>query len=162
MAAMASTHHHGAGCKVCAEEAPTDLLAACRAAGLRRTHLLRRVLDVLQSKAAPVSIRELLAAKGVQGVCDPATLYRLLQRLEEKGIVRRIGLHERAAHFTLRRGHHHDYVVCRQCGDVALLDMDCPAEKLERAVGRRTGFTDVDHELQFYGVCPKCGKDGKN
>lgn len=159
---MASKHPHSAGCKVCAEETAPDLLAACRSAGLRRTHLLRRVLDVLQSKAAPVSIRELQAAKGVQGVCDPATLYRLLQRLEEKSIVRRIGLHERAAHFTLRRGHHHDYVVCRQCGDVALLDMDCPAEKLEQAVGRRTGFTDVDHELQFYGVCPKCSKAGKN
>lgn len=160
---MASKHHpHADGCKVCAEETPADVLAACRAAGLRRTHLLRRVLDVLQSKAAPVSIRELQTAKGVHGVCDPATLYRLLQRLEEKGLVRRIGLHERAAHFTLRRGHHHDYVVCRQCGDVALLDMACPAEKLERAVGQRTGFTDVDHELQFYGVCPKCGKAGKN
>lgn len=158
---MGSRHQHQEkdGCQTCAAETPAELLAACRAAGLRRTHLLRRVLEVLHGRAAPVSIVELLGAKGVRGVCDPATLYRLLQRLEEKGLVRRIGLHERAAHYTLRRGqHHHDYVVCRKCGDVELLEMACPAEKLEQEVGRRTGFTEVDHELQFYGVCPKCGK----
>ncbi len=152
----AHTHPTESGCKICAEEPPADLLAACRAAGLRRTHLLRRVLDVLQRRAAPVSIRQLATTRAIRDICDPATLYRLLQRLEAKGLVRRIGLHERAAHFTLRRGHHHDYVVCRECGDVALLEMECPAEKLEREVGRRTGFKEVDHELQFYGVCPKC------
>jgi len=151
-------HHVEPGCKVCAEESPAALLAACRAAGLRRTHLLRCVLDALQGRAAPVSIQELLTTRGIRDSCDPATLYRLLQRLEEKGFVRRIGLHERAAHYTLDRGHHHDYVVCRECGDVALLDMACPAQKLEREVGRRTGFKDVDHELQFYGICPDCGK----
>jgi len=155
---MAHAHNHAeTSCKFCAEESPADLLAACRTAGLRRTHLLRRVLEVLQRQAAPVSISELSSSRGVRGDCDPATLYRLLQRLEAKGLVRRIGLHERAAHYTLRRGHHHDYVVCRECGDVALLDMACPAQKMEHEVGRRTGFKAVDHELQFYGVCPKCG-----
>jgi Fur family ferric uptake transcriptional regulator len=37
--------------------------------------------------------------------------------------------------------------------------MACPVEKLEREVGRRTGFREVYHELQFYGVCPQCVKD---
>jgi len=160
---MARNHHHSANsCKICAEEPLDELLAACRAAGLRRTHLLLRVLEVLQRQTAPVSIRELSTTRSIRDDCDPATLYRLLQRLETKGLVRRIGLHERAAHYTLRRGHHHDYVVCRECGDVALLDMACPAQKLEREVSRSTGFKNVDHELQFYGVCPKCGKKARN
>jgi len=137
-------------------ETPATLLATCRAAGLRRTHLLERVLAELQAHDEPVNIRELGQARGIRGACDPATLYRLLQRLEAIGLVRRIGLHERAAHFTLHRAHHHDYVVCRECGDVATLAMDCPVEKLEREVGRRTGFREVYHELQFYGVCPQC------
>jgi Fur family transcriptional regulator, ferric uptake regulator len=136
------------------------LLAECRAAGLRRTRLLERVLRALQAREQPVNIGELLATRGIAGACDPATLYRLLQRLEEKGLVRRIGLHERAAHYALRRAHHHDYVVCRDCGDIELLEMDCPVEKLEREVGRRTGFQKVYHELQFYGVCPDCGGKG--
>jgi Fe2+ or Zn2+ uptake regulation protein len=137
----------------------TALLAACRAAGLRRTRLLERVLRVLQMHPAPVSTGELLAARGIAGACDPATLYRLLQRLEEKGLVRRIGLHERSAHYALRRDHHHDYVVCRECGDVELLKMECPVERLEREVGRRTGFREIYHELQFYGICPQCSRE---
>jgi Fur family transcriptional regulator, ferric uptake regulator len=148
--------HRVTGCEKCGIEQPGDLLAACRAVGLRRTQLLQNVLEVLRTRAEPIKIGDLVQARGIRGTCDPATLYRLLQRLESHGLVRRIGLHERAAHFALRRAHHHDYVVCRQCGDVATLDMDCPAEKLEAAVERRTGFREVDHELQFYGVCPRC------
>ncbi len=135
------------------------LLTACRAAGLRRTRLLERVLRVLQMRPEPVNTQELLAARGIAGACDPATLYRLLQRLEEKGLVRRIGLHERSAHYALRRDHHHDYVVCRKCGDVELLKMECPVERIEREVGRRTGFREIDHELQFYGICPQCSRE---
>ena len=142
-----------------ADESPAALLAACRAAGLRRTHLLERVLDVLQGREEPMNIRDLQQARGIKGVCSPVTLYRLLQRLETIGLVRRIGLHERAAHFTLNRAHHHDYVVCRECGDVATLEMECPVEKLEREVARRTGFQEVCHDLQFYGVCPACSED---
>jgi len=148
--------HQNSSCQQCGQETPAELLAACRAAGLRRTQLLENVLEVLRTHAEPVKISGLLQARGIRGTCDPATLYRLLQRLETKGLVRRIGLHERAAHFTLHRAHHHDYVVCRECGDVATLKMDCPVEKLENEVGRRTGFREVYHELQFYGVCPKC------
>jgi Fur family ferric uptake transcriptional regulator len=148
--------HDSAGCQKCGRETPAELLAVCRAAGLRRTHLLENVLEVLRTHSEPIKIGDLVLAKGIRGTCDPATLYRLLERLESRGIVRRIGLHERAAHFTLRRAHHHDYVVCRECGDVATLDMDCPAEKLETEVGRRTGFREIYHELQFYGVCPRC------
>jgi Fur family ferric uptake transcriptional regulator len=149
-------HTHG-GEKTSRQETLAALLASCRAAGLRRTHLLERVLAVLHDHAEPVSIQELQKSRGIAGTCDPATLYRLLQRLETKGLVRRIGLHERAAHYALHRAQHHDYVVCRECGDVATLDMACPVEKLEREVGRRTGFKEVYHELQFYGVCPQCG-----
>lgn len=156
---MAHTHKpQSAGTTSGPPETPAALLAACRAAGLRRTQLLERVLAVLQGRDEPVSIGDLQQARGIRGACNPATLYRLLQRLEAIGLVRRIGLHERAAHFALHRAHHHDYVVCRECGDVAALPMDCPVEKLEREVGRRTGFREVYHELQFYGVCPQCGK----
>ncbi len=155
--AHSPAHPHGPP----TDESPAALLATCRAAGLRRTHLLERVLDVLQGREDPVNIRDLQESRGIKGVCSPVTLYRLLQRLETIGLVRRIGLHERAAHYTLHRAHHHDYVVCRECGDVATLQMECPVEKLEREVGRRTGFSEVYHELQFYGVCPDCG-DGKS
>lgn len=148
-------HSHGPNAP-CVERTLPALLADCRAAGLRRTQLLKHVLKVLVDRKEPVSIQQLLSARGIAGTCDPTTLYRLLQRLEEKGLVRRIGLHERAAHYTLPQDHHHDYVVCGSCGEVEVLAMKCPVEQLEREVGRRTGFKGVYHELLFYGVCPQC------
>jgi len=134
------------------------LLARCREAGLRRTKLLERVLAVLLGNREPVAVKTLLETPGLGDTCDPATLYRLLGRLQGAGIVRRLGLHERAAYYELVAGnaHHRDYVVCTVCGRLQALDMHCPVEPLEAEVARRTGFRHLHHELQYYGICPRC------
>ncbi|MGF1449798.1 MAG: Fur family transcriptional regulator [Opitutales bacterium] len=143
-----------------AAETPTAiqlLVDRCRAAGLRRTYLLEAVLRALDGAEGPLSINALLAHPDIQGHCDPATLYRLLSRLEDKGLARRVGLHERAAHFVLHHPEcHHDLLICVKCGKVQALPMECPVEQLEAEVAHRTGFTKLYHELQYYGQCPDC------
>jgi Fe2+ or Zn2+ uptake regulation protein len=32
----------------------------------------------------------------------------------------------------------------------------CPVEKVEQAIGKRYGFTDVRHSLEFFGKCAEC------
>ena len=132
-----------------------NILAQCREKGMRRTKLLRGTLTFLLTQNEPVSIQQILSE--INEDCDPASLYRLLHKLETLSIVRRIGLHDRAAHFLLTGGsEHHDYVVCTECGKVQPLGMDCPVHQLEKTVSRETGFSEVYHELQFYGCCPDC------
>ncbi len=133
------------------------LVERCREAGLRRTYLLEAVLRILESAEGPLSINSLLEHSSIHGHCDPATLYRLLSRLEDKGLVRRVGLHERAAHFILHEpGRHYDFVICVDCGKVQTLAMECPVVGMESEVAERTGYTDLYHELQYYGHCPDC------
>ena len=127
---------------------------------MRITAALEKILTLLVSKEGPVTVKSLLNSKNIQGSCDPATIYRLLQKLEEKGIIRKIGLHDRSTHFILNDyGQHRDYVVCLDCGEVEVLEMACPVEDLENKVSKNTGFQDVYHELQFYGTCPECAKN---
>jgi Fur family ferric uptake transcriptional regulator len=145
----------------CQQTAPTleDLIARCRAGGLRRTHALESVLRLLAESERPLRAGDIVESAALKGQCDPATIYRMLLRLEEQGILRRLGLRDRAAHYTIRHAHtHDDYIVCTRCGSIEELQMDCPVEALEAEIAKKSGFTNLDHELEFFGVCPSCSE----
>jgi len=136
-----------------------DLIARCRALGMRRTQVLDTVLRLLMDSSHPLTASEIVESTELKGQCDPATVYRMLVRLEEQGILRRLGLRDRAAHYTIRHAHtHDDYIVCTRCGTIEELEMECPVEALEAEIAKRSGFTNLDHELEFFGVCPSCSE----
>lgn len=138
---------------VCAD----TILARAKECGLRRTKALELVVEALAGAGTPVPLTELEKMPTVAGVCDRTTLFRLLNRLSEHGLVRRLGLHERAAYFTLAMpGGHHDYLICKECGSVEILQVDCPVRELEKEVALTSGYTQLYHELELYGVCPSC------
>ena len=129
----------------------------CRAAGLRRTKALEDLITTLLESPRPMTLGELASSPRLTDQCDKATVFRLLQRLAEHGLVRRLGLHERAAYFTLLvPGRHHDYLVCTQCGRISEVDMACPVHTLERKLEKASGFHHIYHELEFFGICPDC------
>lgn len=133
-----------------------SLIEECANSGLRRTSALRACLKVLLSSDQPLTLQEIGASPDLEVECDPVTVYRLVTRLEERRIVRRIGFHSRAAHYCLRESAHQDYLICRECGAVEVLDIACPVEHLEKQIASESGFRDLDHELEFYGQCLTC------
>ena len=139
-------------------EAPSldGLLAACSKAGLRKTKALVSALKVLASAEQPLTLHQIADSPDFDVDCDPATIYRLITKLEEHRIVRRIGFHSRAAHYCLREGHHQDYLICRDCGSIEVLDIACPVEHLEEQIASDCGYSDLEHELEFYGRCGTC------
>lgn len=119
------------------------------------------ILAVLRRRPRPLSAREIFEALGKAG-CDLATVYRSMHTLEGAGIVRRVDfgdggrfeLVEEGAH-----GHHH-HLVCVACSVV--LDVEeCISDGVERRIASRNGFKQVTHRLEFFGVCPKCQRSGK-
>lgn len=138
---------------VCAD----TILGKAKQNGLRKTKALEAVVEALAEAGTPLLLNELEKIPTVAGVCDRTTLFRLLNRLAEHGLVRRLGLHERAAHFALAMpGGHHDYLICRECGSVENLEVDCPVRELQKEVAQTSGYTQLYHELEIYGVCPEC------
>lgn len=133
-----------------------NLLKQCSASGLRRTAALEACLRVLASADQPMTLQQIAADTAFGVSCDPATIYRLVTRLEERRIVRRIGFHSRAAHYCLRESSHQDYLICRDCGTVEVLDIACPVEHLEKQIAEESGFSDLEHELEFFGRCAGC------
>ncbi|MES2995413.1 MAG: transcriptional repressor [Verrucomicrobiota bacterium] len=134
-----------------------ETITRCREAGMRRTKALEELLATLAENLRPMTLAELAGSPRMTGQCDKATVFRLLQRLTDHGIVRRLGLHERAAYFTLLvPGKHNDFLICTKCGSIATIDAPCPVHHLEDEIREKSGFKNLYHELEFFGVCPAC------
>jgi Fur family transcriptional regulator, ferric uptake regulator len=134
-----------------------DTIDRCRTAGLRRTKALEELVTTLLESERPMTLSELAASPRLADQCDKATVFRLLQRLADHGVVRRLGLHERAAYFTLLvPGRHSDYLICTSCGSIEAIQAPCPVHHLEDEIREKTGYRNLYHELEFFGVCPKC------
>ena len=134
-----------------------ETIGRCRMAGLRRTKALEELLTTLLESTRPMTLAELAASPRLADQCDKATVFRLLQRLIEHGLARRLGLHERAAYFTLLLpGSHNDYLICTGCGSIEAITAPCPVHELENEIRAKTGFRNLYHELEFFGLCPHC------
>ncbi|MBX7211562.1 MAG: transcriptional repressor [Verrucomicrobiaceae bacterium] len=134
-------------------------LDRARAQGLRMTRALEDVLRLLIDSDVPLTLADIAESRHLSSQADRATVYRLLTKLEKLAIIRRLGLHDRAAYYTMIfPGEHNDYLVCTECGKIARLDIECPVEELETRIEKKSRYTQIYHELMFFGVCPKCGR----
>lgn len=154
-------HHHSSTCRhhdtAAAGKLAAELLDRARSAGLRRTKALENILSILVEAHQPLSLADIAESPDLTSGADKATVYRVLIKLEELGFIRRLGLHDRSTYYTLiHAGHHDDYLICTQCGRIQSLDISCPVEALEKQIETATGFRKLYHELEFYGLCPKC------
>jgi len=133
------------------------IIDRCRTEGLRRTKAMEELLITLLESSRPMTLAELGESPRLANQCDKATIFRLSQRLADKGILRRLGLHERAAYFALLiPGQHRDYLICTSCGNIEPINAPCPVHDLEKEIQFTTGYKNLYHELEFFGICPKC------
>jgi Fe2+ or Zn2+ uptake regulation protein len=128
-----------------------------RASGLRRTKALEDVLSILIRACQPLTLADVAEHPDLGSGADKATVYRLLMKLEERSLIRRLGLHDRAAYYTMiLPGEHSDYLICNDCGRIEKLDIHCPVQALEKQIAKSSGFKKLYHELEFFGQCPDC------
>ncbi len=135
------------------------IITCCRERGLRITVGLKTILQALEEAKLPQSLHDLELDPNISEVCDRTTIFRILQRLENIGLLRRLNFAHSGAKFSLNTGSkHQEYLICRECGDVQALDMHCPVHAIEEQLAEQSGFAQLSHELTFYGLCSSCAK----
>lgn len=138
-------------------ETVASLAGQLRRQARRLTGPRQAILRLLASARRPLSSKELHEALP-RGFCDVVTVYRSLQLLEKLRAVQRYDLGDGVARYRLLPagddGHHH-HLVCRACSRVVELD-HCILGELEARLARESGYTELTHRLQFFGVCPAC------
>jgi Fur family ferric uptake transcriptional regulator len=126
-------------------------------AGLEPTlNRLLVVSAIAGSDHAPTA-REVYEMVSREHKLNRVTVYRILDRLGEKGIVNRITSGERAQHFCL--GGNHSHFHCTGCDEVLCID-NATLRFDGDAIANELPLTINHIDLRMEGLCGKCrGKD---
>ena len=83
-----------------------------------------------------------------------ATIYRVLTQFEQAGLLMRHHFESGKAVFELNQGHHHDHLVCMNCGRVEEF-LDPEIESRQNRIANERGFAITEHALYLYADCVK-------
>lgn len=114
------------------------------------------IFEALQDEE-PLTMTELLVRLGNK--VDRASLYRSIALFEKLGIVQRLQIGwkykiELSDNFSF----HHHHITCNHCGMTLPVREDMTLEASIRALAMEYGFTEVNHNLEIQGTCPRCQK----
>ncbi|NJL99606.1 MAG: transcriptional repressor [Synechococcaceae cyanobacterium SM2_3_2] len=119
------------------------------------------VLEVLRDQEKPISAQALFTQLRQQGhTTGLATVYRILARLRQEGILHRHSRPHGETCYSLVDQHQH-YLTCIRCQRSIPLSI-CPLRKWEEML-RHNGvskwpesFLVLYHELELFGLCNLC------
>jgi Fur family ferric uptake transcriptional regulator len=135
-----------------------SILELLRSHGLRVTRSRQRILETLLAAQEPLSLEE-IQRRSREGEVAPdfATVFRVMTVLENLHVAQRVLLNRSCSYFELvDPQQHYDHIVCTECGRITLMIDSCPVEQLESAIGKKYGYVDLRHSLEFFGKCPEC------
>lgn len=124
---------------------------------LKSTKHRQSVLEILARHNQPVSPEEILGLLHEMGISiSVSTVYRILEKLTEKGIILKTGMTEdRKGLYELRPTEHKHHLICIKCRKTLPIG-ECPFKDYERDIEDRFGFDITDHKLELYGYCRSC------
>lgn len=127
--------------------------------GARLTKTRLAVLEIFSREDHPLSVAEILLYLEKSGLTvNKTTVYREMEFLLEKSIVSAVFLDEKHTKYELNLGHHH-HLVCRNCGNIEEVEMkeiEDLFEVVEKKLKQKMKFTNIIHNLEFFGICGKC------
>ena len=130
-------------------------LGGTRVRGTKQAEALAAVLGGLPGFNSAQQIHAELRRRGER--IGLTTVYRHLQVLSEDGLLDSI---RDAGGETLyrrcRSAAHHHHLICRECGTSVEVEGRAVEQWAEK-VAAEAGFTAVDHTVELFGLCPRCG-----
>ncbi|NJM44631.1 MAG: hypothetical protein HC858_12945 [Brachymonas sp.] len=139
-----------------------DWPALLHAKGLRVTQATLLVLELMQQAHSALSheeLEQLVIALDASNKPDRVTLYRILERLCQAGLLRKVRHSDRSWRFALAQEQETGNFECTECHELTPLEAD---EKLSEAMAligtylKTKGQQAVPSFLNAQGVCAKC------
>ena len=135
--------------------------SALAEAGYRRGGARRAILELIGEQECALSALEIeRALSDSSREVSRASVYRVMEELEEIGLVQRVEVGQGIVRYEATRhgpGHHH-HLVCDTCGRLEPFT----DEGVERAISRlseRLSLRVSEHEIVLRGSCERCASD---
>lgn len=122
---------------------------------LRLTRQREVVLSVIRASCEHLTASEVFAnAKAKLPSISFATVYNSLRFLKDAGHIAEINFGNGASRFD-RMTARHDHAICTKCGVLVDIEMDHPADLVDRAAAM-SNFKPEFIEFTLRGDCPDC------
>lgn len=124
--------------------------------GKRTTRPRKLIVEALSKFSTPITvndIHEYLRRKNE--VIDLTSIYRNLELMRKSDVVSVILFGEGKKRYELKdTNDHHHHFFCENCGDIE--DIEMKEENLLKEIKNNKRFLIRKHNLEFFGLCPKC------
>jgi len=119
------------------------------------------VLESISKAKEPLSARQLCERYAQEH--DPATIYRALHYLEEKGsldsFILHCSEHGTERYYVLHAGEHRHWFHCEHCHRFTDLGL-CRFDSLVDQMSREKGLSVTSHTFYATGICKECRDKG--
>lgn len=125
-------------------------------ARLKATPRRLLLLKTLQQVEKPLTASEV--EHRLKGSMNGVTVYRALEALVLRGIVRKVDTQHAYTHYELvaTKKHHH-HAICSLCGIIEDVDACLPPSLEKDVLKHLKGFSSLTgHALEFIGRCKQC------
>ena len=130
--------------------------------GVDPTPLREAVFRSIGEESRPLAAAEIKAAVQHEMPINKVTLYRILDLLVDKGLVKRLSAGDRAFRYGMGETRHHPdhpHFVCSRCGVMECLGPDLLPVGIKKF--QTKGKRIIKHvDVRFEGVCERCIKAG--
>jgi Fur family transcriptional regulator, ferric uptake regulator len=122
---------------------------------LKQTKKRVLLLSILENSSCAMTVEEIadLANKSIK--INISTIYRALNSLASKNIVIKTLHQDGKTYYELNNHTHKHTLICTLCNEKIPIE-SCPLESLADNLVKETGYTITGHNLEFFGICPKC------
>jgi Fur family ferric uptake transcriptional regulator len=128
-----------------------DAIRSLRDSGLRLSTARRLVLGALFAADGPVSAAHL----GRTLSLDESSVYRNLELLEHRGLVRHLHLGHSPGLYVLASGDDVEYLYCERCARVTAVTPD-RLDPIREQINRQFGYTPRFTHFAIVGICRSC------
>jgi Fur family peroxide stress response transcriptional regulator len=90
-----------------------------------------------------------------------ATVYKTVSLLKEVGEVLELSFNHLGSRYDGNKPYPHPHVICTRCGQIIDPQFAAMAE-ISQEMAQQTGYRITHHQLNFFGLCPKCQQEGQS
>ncbi len=139
-----------------------QMIKVLREEGCRLTPQRLALLKIIASSEEHPSVDRLFELiKTDFPTTSLATIYKTLSLLKDMGEVLELNLAVVGSRYDGNKPYPHPHVICNKCGRILDPEFTGLADISSEMV-KKTGYLITHHQLNFFGLCPACQKEGQS